>query len=334
MSSNNKKIIVVVGATGNQGSSVANTFLKLPTWHVRCLTRNTSSTAAQTLASQGAEVVKADLSDISSLSKAFENANAIFVNTDFWAQYRDPKSQTKGISEQSYELEVSYGKNAAIAAAGVKSLERFVYSALGPMKKASNGKYPHSYHWESKNAIVDFIENEQPELAKKTSFIYLGAYATNAFLAPKLDPSTGKYTLIIPMKKDTKMPIIDAAKSTGPFVQALIETEEPGKKLLAYDSDLSIGEIVDIWSKVTGKETVLNEVTVDFMHMQFGVPLEVLGGPAFIEEFGYMAGLTGVIEPHQLKKKVVTASFEQFLKGRDHDELLGDAKAQMDGIKK
>ena len=332
MSSNNKKIIAVVGATGNQGSSVANTFLQLPNWHVRCLTRNISSTAAQNLASQGAEVVKADLSDLSSLSKAFENANAIFVNTDFWAQYRDP-NQTPNDSEKSYELEVSHGKNAAIAAAGVKSLERFVYSALGPMKKTSNGKYPHSYHWESKNAIVDFIEQEQPELAKKTSFIYLGAYATNAFLVPKLDPNTGKYTLVIPMKKDTKMPIIDPGKSTGPFVQALVETEEPGKKLLAYDSDLSMEEIADTWSRVTGKETVLNEVSVDFMHKQFGVPLEVLGGPAFIEEFGYMAGLTGVIEPHQLKMKVITASFEDFLKGRDYDEIFGDAKAQMDGIK-
>ncbi|KAG4412043.1 hypothetical protein IFR04_014811 [Cadophora malorum] len=332
MSSNNKKIIAVVGATGNQGSSVAYTFLKLPNWHVRCLTRNISSTAAQNLASQGAEVAKADLSDLSSLSKAFENANAIFVNTDFWAQYRDP-NQTANDSEKSYELEVSHGRNAAIAGAGVKSLEIFVYSALGPMKKASNGKYPHSYHWESKNAIVDFIEKEQPELAKKTSFIYLGAYATNAFLVPKLDTSTGKYILVIPMKKDTKMPIIEPGKSTGPFVQALVETEEPGKKLLAYDSYLSMGEIADTWSRVTGKETVLNEVSVEFMHKQFGVPLEVLGGPVFIEEFGYMAGLTGVIEPHQLKTKVVTASFEDFLKGKNHDELLGDAKAQMDGIK-
>ncbi|KAK0118253.1 hypothetical protein ONS95_012554 [Cadophora gregata] len=328
-----QKIIVVVGATGNQGSSVANTFLKLPNWHVRCLTRNTASPAAQNLSSQGAELVKADLSDLSSLSKAFEHANAIFVNTDFWAQYRNDTSKTKDKSEESYELEVSHGKNAAVAAAGVKTLERFIYSALGPMKKASKGKYPHSYHWESKNAIVDYIENEQPELAKKTSFIYLGAYATNAFLVPKLDPSTGKYALVIPMKKDTKIPIIDPGKSTGPFVQALVETEEPGQKLLAYDSNLSMGEIVDVWSRATGKEAVLNEVTVDFMHKQFGVPLEVLGGPAFIEEFGYMAGLTGVIEPHQLKRKVVTTSFEDFLKTRNHDELMSEAKAEMDGIK-
>lgn len=79
-----KKIIVVIGATGNQGSSVANTFLGLPEWHVRALTRNPSSDASELLAAKGAEVVQGDLAEPSSLAKAFENANAIFLNTDFW----------------------------------------------------------------------------------------------------------------------------------------------------------------------------------------------------------------------------------------------------------
>lgn len=209
-----------------------------------------------------------------------------------------------------------------------------MYSALGPMKRASKDKYPDSHHWESKNAIVDYIENEQVALSKKTSFIYLGAYATNAFLVPNLDPVSGKYTFVLPMKRESKMPIIDPGKSTGPFVQALIENEEPGKKLLAYDSFPSIGEIVDLWSKVTGKEAVLSEVSVEFMHEQSGVPLEVLGGPAFIEEFGYMAGLSGVVEPKDLKKRVETKTFEEFLRGRDWESVLGVAKAEMKGVKK
>jgi NAD(P)-dependent dehydrogenase (short-subunit alcohol dehydrogenase family) len=119
------KIIVVVGATGNQGSSVAHTFLKLPGWHVRCVSRNPSSPASQALASLGAEVVRADLSDASSLSTAFSNANAIFLNTDFWETYRSPATATlakeKGTtdSEIAFEVEVSNGTNAAHAAAAV-----------------------------------------------------------------------------------------------------------------------------------------------------------------------------------------------------------------------
>jgi NAD(P)-dependent dehydrogenase (short-subunit alcohol dehydrogenase family) len=180
MSSSDTKIIVIVGATGNQGGSVATTFLTLPSWHVRCLASNPSSPSAQKLAALGAEVVKADLSDQASLSLAFKDANAIFVNTDFWETYASSNAPptpledgTKSGSEAAFDLEVCHGKNAATAAADIGSLEIFIYSALGPMAAASKGKYPHSYHWESKAAIVSYVEGEQPSLAKKTSFIYI-----------------------------------------------------------------------------------------------------------------------------------------------------------------
>jgi len=78
-----KKTIVVIGATGNQGSSVARTFLALPDWHVRCVTRNPCSAAAKDLVLLGASVVRADLSDIDSLRSAFDGAHSIFLNTDF-----------------------------------------------------------------------------------------------------------------------------------------------------------------------------------------------------------------------------------------------------------
>lgn len=74
-----KKTIAIVGATGTQGQSVANTFLSLPNWHVRGLTRNTASEKAKALEKAGAEVVAADLNDIESLRRAFAGAHAIFV---------------------------------------------------------------------------------------------------------------------------------------------------------------------------------------------------------------------------------------------------------------
>jgi len=84
------------------------------------------------------------------LTRAFESANAIFANTDFWATYLDPHAASqaaakgKTSSENAFDLEVSHGMNIAKAAARLTTLERFVYSALGPMKKHSKGKYPHS----------------------------------------------------------------------------------------------------------------------------------------------------------------------------------------------
>jgi NmrA-like family len=263
-----KKIIVVVGATGNQGSSVAHTFLKLPEWHVRAVTRDPSSSASQALSSLGAEVVKADLSDHAALSQAFSNANAIFVNTDFWGAYVGTKKALAGqedfeakASQIAFDKEVSWGKNAAHAAAAVPSLERYVYSTLPNIKTGSKGKYS-SHHNETKGTVVDNLLKEQPELAKKASFIYLGAYTTNPFFAaPQFDPTTETFKFVLPLKKETKMPVIDPTKSTGPLVRALIEDEEPGTHLLAYDSYPTMAEIVKLWSKASGEEAEYVEVT-------------------------------------------------------------------------
>jgi NAD(P)-dependent dehydrogenase (short-subunit alcohol dehydrogenase family) len=337
----NKKIIVVVGATGNQGSSVAGTFLNLPAWHVRCMTRNPTSPSAQKLSSLGAEVVKADLSDPASLSLAFKEAHAIFLNTDFWEPYSGsraplttPESGTKSSSEVAFDLEVSHGKNAAVAAASVGTLERFIYSALGPMKAASRGKYPNSYHWESKAAIVSYIETEQPELAEKTSLIYLGAYTTNPLFTPRFDEKSGNWVFALPMEKEGRMPIIDPVKSTGPFVRALVEDERPGTKLLAYDNYLSMAEIMHVWSGAMAKEGVFVTVSEEKMIKEYGIPVEVLDAPAFVGEFGFMGGIEGWIEPGQLKTKVETKGFGEWLVARKIGNLQQSAEKTLKSITK
>ncbi|KAL2869454.1 uncharacterized protein BJX67DRAFT_379008 [Aspergillus lucknowensis] len=327
------KIIAIIGATGNQGSSVAHTFLQSPNWTVRAVTRNPSSPKAQSFASLGAELVQADLRDIASLEAAFQGAHAIFVNTDFWGPYvSGTGGGTTHSSDDAFNEEVRHGKNAALAASRVSTLERYVYSALGPMKRASKGKYTQSYHWDSKAAIVEYIENEQRELARKTSVIYVGAYATNPLFMPKLDPQSGVYKFVLNMDGGTKMPIIDTGSSTGPFVKALIEVEAPGTKLLAYDSYLTIVEIVDAWAKATGREAELETVSAGEMNRRFGIPWEVLEAPGWIEEEGYMAGIEGWITPDELKVKPETKSFETWLRERDWKEILDGGKGEMESI--
>lgn len=322
--STSKKIIAVVGATGTQGASVARTFLALPNWHVRCLTRSPSSEKSQELAKQGAEVVKAELNDPESLHEAFAGVHAIFLNTDYWQPYRQAKASGEDEATSckiGYDTEVAFGKNAIDVALEVPTLERFVYSALGPMNAASGGKYPHSNHWETKAYLVNYIQSTK--LKAISSFIYVGAYLTNAFLYPKLRPDTGEYCLVLPARKQTRMPVIDTARSTGPFVRALIEDEASETSLLAYDEYLNFEQIIETWSKVTGKQAVFVQMTMQEMHEQFGVPIEVLGGPAFIDEFDYCAGVEGVIEPAQLKSRVSVKSFEESLRTLDDEILLG-----------
>lgn len=91
-----KKTIVVLGATGNQGGSVVNTFLLQDSqWKVRGVTRNTNSKKAEDLANRGVEVLAADLNDRNSLDAVFANAHAIFIVSDFWGIYGDPANSSK-----------------------------------------------------------------------------------------------------------------------------------------------------------------------------------------------------------------------------------------------
>ncbi|KAJ5356477.1 hypothetical protein N7517_011086 [Penicillium concentricum] len=321
-----KKIIAIVGATGTQGASVARTFLRLPNWHVRCLTRNPASEKSQQLAEQGAEVVEANLNDEESIRRAFIGANAIFLNTDFWQPYRE--ALASGIDEvtsakQGYEAEVAHGENAANVAATIPTLERLIYSALGPMNRASSGKYSGCHHWETKAHIVDYIETQKPELAKKTSFIYIACYVINPFLYPRFQLESNKFVSLMPASKAMRMPIIDTARSTGPFVRALVEDEATGTKLLAYDDYISIEELMKVWSRVLGKEVEFVQMTIKDMNEKTGLPVEILNGPAFIDEFGYSAGVENIVEPAQLKSRVQTQKFEEWLKSQNVAELLG-----------
>ncbi|OGM47720.1 hscarg dehydrogenase [Aspergillus bombycis] len=320
------KTITIVGATGNQGLSVADAFLPLPDWHVRCITRNPSSPKAQTLASLGASIVKADLADIASLRLAFVDSNVIFNNIDFWGPFH-----TTGSYEDAYEQEVQHGRNAAIAAATVPTLSRFVYSTLAPMKKHSGGKYPHSHHCDAKAEIMEFIETQTPELAQKTSYIIIGAYATNPLFMPRWNPDIQRYQFMVPLNKEQKMPIIAARESTGAFVKALID-EPPRTRLLAYDSDLTIGDIVEAWTRATGSEAELVEVDAGKMHEQMGIPWEVLDAFLFIGQFGYAGGIEGVIHPSQLKVNVQTESFETWLKRRNWEEVLQGGSVELNSV--
>ncbi len=83
----NKKVIAVAGATGAQGGGAARAILADPEsgFTVRALTRDPDSPAARELVALGAEVVRADFGDESTVHKAFEGAYGAFLVTNFWA---------------------------------------------------------------------------------------------------------------------------------------------------------------------------------------------------------------------------------------------------------
>src|SRR5512134_2295660 len=84
-----KKIIAVVGATGNQGGGLVRAILgdSSGSFAVRALTRDPDSEKAQELAKLGAEIVKADLDSAPTVKAAFDGAYAAFCVTFFWDHF-------------------------------------------------------------------------------------------------------------------------------------------------------------------------------------------------------------------------------------------------------
>lgn len=186
------KLIVVIGVTGNQGGSVALRFLKDPTYQVRGLTRDPTSSKAQSLAAQGIEIVQADLNDVSSLEAAFKGANLIFSVTNYWEPFFAGRAEAakQGITcrKYAYDVEYRHGKNISDAAStAVDSLEEngFLVSTLSHGAKCSNGRFKELYHFDAKADIFpDYVAEKYPALAAKMSCIHTGFFMTSHRLIP------------------------------------------------------------------------------------------------------------------------------------------------------
>ncbi len=178
-----------------KGASVAEVFLRDPTYKIRGISRDPSKPSSQTWSSKGVEMVAGDLNDVDSLKSAFSGANVIFGVTDFWQGANDPVNHEKAakegrtINEICYDIEVQQGKNIVDAAAStVDTLDRFVLSTLSHARKWSKGKITWNFHFDAKWAAVEYLRATYPELDKKTSLLQVALFMTNWKMGATMAP--------------------------------------------------------------------------------------------------------------------------------------------------
>ena len=121
---NDKKLIAVIGATGQQGGGVLRALQSSGQIKVRALTRNPDK--HRELAE---EVVEADLDKPETLKAAFEGAHGVFLVTTFREEGTDELKQA----------------TAAIRAAKDAGVKHFIWSTLPDVEAISGGKFnvPH-----------------------------------------------------------------------------------------------------------------------------------------------------------------------------------------------
>jgi len=124
MASNDRKLIAVIGATGQQGGAVVRALQARGQFKIRALTRNPGK--HRELAE---EVVEANLDRPATLKRAFEGAYGVFLVTNFWETGTDELKQA----------------TAAIRAAKQAGVKHFIWSTLPDVEAISGGKFdvPH-----------------------------------------------------------------------------------------------------------------------------------------------------------------------------------------------
>ena len=314
--STDKKVIVILGITGQQGGSVAKIFQSEPGWHIRGVTRNPDKPSNGSLREAGIELVAGDLDDVPSLEAAFEGADAIFSVTDFW-QFVKPDSpafplaqkQNRQPNEVAYEMEVQQGKNimdAAAKAHAKKPLHRLVISTLADSKKWSNGEIKHNLHFDGKAHYCQYLKETYPSLAKVSSYVQVGYYLSNGisfpFWSPHKDPTTGEW--IVPMggkAGGNPVPFVNPPNDVGYFVRALIGCK-PETVMLGYCQHMRAEEYVELWGKTMSVKARIEFVGYEYIKAA-GMPdwmaLEAADSGRFNSVWGWDGGEPGVKGPEE-----------------------------------
>lgn len=246
-----RNLILVTGATGAQGGSVARHLLARGKFAVRCLTRNPESERAAALRQAGAEVVKGDLDDIGSLRTALTGCYGAFGVTNYW---------------EHFEREYEQGKNLidAVADSGV---QHFVLSTLPYAKKISNGTLEVP-HFDMKGMLEEYARDRIPG----TTFVHVAYYFENflAWFAPRKQPD-GTYAFGFP-QGDTPLAGV-AVEDVGGVVAVLFEHPEKYKARTVgiVGADLPPRAYAEAMARVLGEKVVYNYIPRE-VFASFGFP--------------------------------------------------------------
>jgi uncharacterized protein YbjT (DUF2867 family) len=139
------KIVLVFGATGQQGGSVA-TALRSQGWGVRALVRDPSRDKAKALAAQGIELVSGDLDDMPSIEAAMAGVYGVFSV--------QPSSGQGAAYNVTDADEIRYG-SAIPDIAVAEGIEHLVYSSANAAGSTKTG----IGHFDTKSTIEAYVRS-------------------------------------------------------------------------------------------------------------------------------------------------------------------------------
>lgn len=233
-------LILVVGATGAQGGSVASHLLASGQFRVRALTRTPEGAQAAGLRQRGAEVVGGSLEDVASLRAALDGCYGVFGVTNFWEVF-----------QREYEL----GKNLIDAISG-SNVQHFIFSSLPHVFQMTSGelKVP---HFDMKGRLAEYASKLGLPMTQVQAAFYYENFLS--FLPPKRQED-GTYLFGFP-QGETNLAGASVADMGG-VVAALFADKEKhlGRTVGVVGEDAPPAQYAQTLSKVLGKTVIYQHV--------------------------------------------------------------------------
>jgi uncharacterized protein YbjT (DUF2867 family) len=309
------KLLLVFGATGQQGGSVIASVLNDPTlskqYAIRAVTRDATKPASQSLGQKGIEVVQGDVDDALSLAPIMHGVHTVFANL---VTVYDDNTKAR---------EITQGKAVADAAVAA-GVQYIIFSTLPNVAKISGGKYVHCDHFDAKAEVEEYIR----ALPIQSSFFAPGSFMQNfgGMMAPQ--PSRdgdGTFAINNIVTPQTQMPLIETVEDTGKYIGAVLAEPEKfeGKVLSAATKLYSFEKVAQTISELTGKTVRYNQIPVE-MFKKFLPPaaadnlVEML---LYFQDFGYYGPETEMLvewTAQNARGKLTT--FEEYIAKNIHLE--------------
>ena len=302
-----QKILVVVGATGQQGGSVIHFVTTHPTlreqFKIRGVTRDPEANRSKVPSE--VELVRADLDDVESLKRAFKDAHTVFGVTNYW-------------EKRDKEYEKQQGIN-IVDAAKASGVQHLLWSASTDCEKVSNGELKDCEYFDNKAQVMEYAERIKGDMI--TTHPTPAVFMQNFRREISVD-SSGNLQWCKPWDQHkTRVPLIDAADS-GMYVAGIL-LQDPasmnGKKIIGTAQWLSPQEYLDIFNEETGKAVKFREVSPEEYRKSFAgpfAPAAITANMIWMRDYGFFGpgGEESQAESDQVLGDFKPKSFRDFVR--------------------
>lgn len=264
--SSSQRVILVTGATGQQGGAVARELLARG-HRVRALTRKPESAPAQALKSKGAEIVPGNLDDAASLDRALSGVWGTFAVQNTW------EAGVEGEEAQGHRFAEEARK------AGV---QHFVYTSV-----ASAHRKTGIPHFDNKWRVEETVRR----LKFPSHTILRAVFFMENFLSPWFKPGIDAGKLAVGLDPKTVLQMI-AVEDIGKY--GLVAFEKPdrmnGRDIDIAGDALTMPATAQVLTRAAGRPIAFERVPIEEVRKfsaDFAKMLE------WMDRVGYNADIAG-----------------------------------------